>query len=257
MQKRGAIIRTVGVKKNCRSGSSRGFVTGCECPWRRYAFGNNPPFTFPIQPLHVIKITLAIFSRTFFFLAREGAMFKEEYFFYYRPTYWLHQTLNTKIQSLWLKMYRLKIAPVHQGCHAFHTSPDSFCISTASSCLRGFSKFSCSTSTRVCSQCLHCWRRVCIFRSRGFPVTRRRKQWSASRAAAAAAILLYCCCCCCCIWIIHICAGICNSGWLCHGIAWGSTGKRLYERHISTDQVRHQWRGCTKKVFQHAMQCNL
>ena len=134
----------------------------------------------------------------------------------------LHQTLNTKIQSLWLKMYRLKIAPVHQGCHAFHTSPDSFCISTANSCLRGFSKFSCSTSTRVCSQCLHCWRRVCIFRSRGFPVTRRRKQWSASRAAAAAAILLYCCCCCCCcccIWIIHICAGICNSGWLCHGIA--------------------------------------
>ena len=47
----------------------------------------------------------------------------------------LHQTLNTKIQSLWLKMYRLKIAPVHQGCHAFHTSPDSFCISTANSCL--------------------------------------------------------------------------------------------------------------------------
>ena len=66
----------------------------------------------------------------------------------------LHQTLNTKIQSLWLKMYRLKIAPVHQGCHAFHTSPDSFCISTANSCLRGFSKFSCSTSTRVCSQLL-------------------------------------------------------------------------------------------------------
>ena len=38
--------------------------------------------------------------------------------------------------------------------------------------------------------CLHCWRRVCIFRSRGFPVTRRRKRVERLRCCNAALLLL-------------------------------------------------------------------